>query len=59
MNEYQDQATWYEVQSLQDGRWVAVADADTEPEADGLKAEYMELDDELTLRVKRVRGLAS
>lgn len=58
MNEYQDQATWFEVQSKIDGRWVPVADADTDVEAEGLMDEIKIMDDELTLRVARVRGIA-
>lgn len=58
MDDYRDQATWFEVQWLNGGRWETATDVDTDYEAEAIRAEYEELDPALKTRVRRVRGLA-
>jgi len=58
MNEYQDQATWYEVQGKYNGRWEMVTADDTREGANVTKSEYEENEPGTLFRVRRVRGLA-
>lgn len=58
MNEYQDQATWYEVQGKYNGRWEMVTADDTREEADEDKKIYDANEPGTLFRVRRVRGLA-
>lgn len=59
MNEYQDQAVWFEVQRRQGGRWVPVADADTRDDANDKRRTFEADKPEGWFRVRRVTGLAS
>jgi hypothetical protein len=58
MNEYQDQATWFEVQGKYNGRWEMVTADDTREEALEDLDTYNENEPGTLFRVRRVRGQA-
>lgn len=58
MNEYQDQATWFEVQGNYGNGWEMLTTDDTREGADETKIEYDENETDYPHRVRRMRGLA-
>lgn len=58
MDDYRDQEVWFEVEGETDpGHWEFIGDADTQHDAEGIQAEYAQLDPDLNTRVRKVSGL--
>lgn len=58
-NEYQDQATWFEIMGRYNGRWEYLTAEDTRDDADDTRRTYEENEPGTTFKVVRRRGLAS
>lgn len=56
MNEYQDQAVWFELYEFDGFKWIFVADFDTRDDAKAYAEGFMEDGEEY--KIKRVYGLS-